>query len=66
VVFYTGDFKDAEVFISSVDVYNDNNITLFEESVFGTMLQQMTSGKGFIYASMAINFDCDFDILTIL
>jgi len=31
-------------------VYN-NNLTRFEESVFGPMLQQMASGKGFINAS---------------
>jgi len=33
-----------------VYVYN-NNLTRFEESLFGPMLQQMASGKGFISAS---------------
>jgi len=41
----TGDFKDAKVY-----VYN-NNLTRFEESVFGSILQQMASGKGYILAS---------------
>ena len=41
----TGDFKDAEVYIFN------NNLTRFEESVFGPILQQMASGKGFISAS---------------
>jgi len=40
----TGDFKDAEVY-----VFN-NNLTRFEESVFGPILQQMTSRNGFISA----------------
>ena len=39
-----GDFKDTEVYL-----YN-NNLTRFEESVFGPMLQQMASGIGFIDA----------------
>jgi len=41
----TGDFKDAEVF-----VYN-NNLSRFEESVFGPILQQMASGRGYIGAA---------------
>ena len=40
----TGDFKDAEV-----HVFN-NNLTRFEESVFGPMLQEMASGEGFVDA----------------
>jgi len=54
---FTGNFKDAEVLLSSIGGFNKNDLNLFEESVFGTMLQQMaTSGKGFIYASMMIYF----------
>ena len=41
----TGDFKDARVY-----VFN-NNLTRIEESVFGPIVQQMASGKGFINAS---------------
>jgi len=37
-----GDFRDA-----GVHMYN-NNLTRFEESVFGPMLQQMAYGNGFI------------------
>jgi len=40
----SGDFKDAVV-----GLYN-TNLTRFEESVFGPMLQQMASGKGYINA----------------
>ena len=39
---YIGDFKDAEVWLQN------NYLIRYEESVFGPMLQQMTSGKGFI------------------
>ncbi len=41
----SGDFKDAVVALWS------NNLTRFEESVFGPILSQMASGKGFIDAS---------------
>ena len=41
---YSGDFKDAEVNVHS------NELTQFEESVFGPMLQEMASGKGFVNA----------------
>ena len=44
-----GDFKDA-----GIDVGN-NNLTRFYESVFGPMLQQMTSGNGFISANEGSN-----------
>lgn len=57
MIFYKGNFKDAEVLISGDDCdfcgYGRNyDFTLFEESVFGTMLQQMATGTGFIYASI--------------
>ncbi len=45
---HIGGFKDASVF-----VYN-NNLIRFEESVFGPILQQMTTGKGFIMANSAL------------
>jgi len=41
----SGDFKNAGIFM-----YN-NNLTRFEESVFGPMLKQMAPGNGFISAS---------------
>jgi len=41
----SGDFKDASVYVDS------NNLTRLEESVFGPMLQQMASGKGYINAN---------------
>ena len=62
VFIYEGNFKDAEVILSSVDGYYSNNLTLFEESVFGTILLQMNSGTGFISASMAINTFSTFGI----
>ncbi len=42
---HIGNFKDA-----NVDLTN-NNLTLFKETVFGPMLRQMASGKGFINMS---------------
>lgn len=47
IVLKIGDFKDTQVLL------NRNQLTTFEESVFGTMLQQMTKGEGFIKATQS-------------
>jgi len=46
---FQGNFKNAKVYL------NNNNLTRFNESVFGTMLLQMASGNGMIYASESTN-----------
>ncbi len=47
VTFTIGDFMDAKVFIS------ENKLTTFQESIFGSMLQQMSKNKGFINATFS-------------
>lgn len=43
----TGDFMDAKVLLS------ENKLTRFEESVFGSMLQQMSRGNGYVKATQS-------------